>query len=154
MATETKLYLASSWRNALQPGILHVLRSCGHDVYDFRNPAPGRKGFAWSDIDPRWESWSAEQWRDALKDPIAREAFALDYGAIEASDGVALLLPAGRSASFELGAGVGLRKPYNAVICLEPTEPELMFLGLPILTTTGEVFRWAVKLPGGREPTA
>lgn len=42
------IYVASSWRNLLQPGIVVALRRCGHDVYDFRNPAPGNKGFAWA----------------------------------------------------------------------------------------------------------
>ena len=36
-----KIYVASSWRNLLQPGIVLALRRCGHEVYDFRNPAPG-----------------------------------------------------------------------------------------------------------------
>lgn len=31
-----KLYLASSWRNNIYPGILHTLRRFGHEVYDFR----------------------------------------------------------------------------------------------------------------------
>jgi len=46
-----KIYVASSWRNPIQPRIVRVLREAGHTVYDFRNPAPGYKGFAWSDLD-------------------------------------------------------------------------------------------------------
>lgn len=42
-----RIYLASSWRNAAQPGLVALLRSWGHEVYDFRNPAPGETGFAW-----------------------------------------------------------------------------------------------------------
>lgn len=33
-----KIYVASSWRNLLQPAVVHVLRRCGHDVYDFKHP--------------------------------------------------------------------------------------------------------------------
>jgi hypothetical protein len=45
----------------LQPAIVLALRRCGHEVYDFKkNPAPG-KVFAWSDIDPNWQNWTAEE---------------------------------------------------------------------------------------------
>ena len=40
-----KIYMASSWRNADQPRVLRMIRELGHDVYDFRNPAPGNEGF-------------------------------------------------------------------------------------------------------------
>lgn len=36
-----KIYVASSWRNSHQPAVVQALRADGHDVYDFRNPAPG-----------------------------------------------------------------------------------------------------------------
>jgi hypothetical protein len=29
-----KIYVASSWRNLLQPGIIHLLRLGGHQVYE------------------------------------------------------------------------------------------------------------------------
>ena len=35
-----KIYVASSWRNAQQPAVVARLREAGHEVYDFRNPAP------------------------------------------------------------------------------------------------------------------
>ena len=35
-----RIYVASSWRNALQPGVVTKLRRDGHEVYDFREPAP------------------------------------------------------------------------------------------------------------------
>ena len=50
-----KLYVASSWRNLNQPTVVELLRKCGHEVYDFRNPAPGDNGFHWEEIDPDWE---------------------------------------------------------------------------------------------------
>lgn len=39
-----KIYLASSWRNERQPAVLAALREAGHEVYDFRNPAPRHEG--------------------------------------------------------------------------------------------------------------
>lgn len=49
----TYVYLASSWRNPLQPAVSAVLTAAGIDHYDFRNPEGGT-GFAWSEIDPDW----------------------------------------------------------------------------------------------------
>lgn len=80
------IYVASSWRNLLQPGIVLALRRCGHVVYDFKNPAPGNKGFAWSDIDPNWQSWTPDEYRAALQHPIAKKGYALDIDALKACD--------------------------------------------------------------------
>jgi len=70
------IYVASSWRNTLQPVIVSLLRTQGLCVYDFRNPAPGNHGFAWSQIDPGWDTWTPEQYRTALTHPIAQAGFA------------------------------------------------------------------------------
>lgn len=34
------IYVASSWRCARQPAVVAALRAAGHEVYDFKNPAP------------------------------------------------------------------------------------------------------------------
>jgi hypothetical protein len=47
-----RIYVASSWRNDVQPVAVEMFRQLGHEVYDFRNPRPGDNGFHWSDIDP------------------------------------------------------------------------------------------------------
>lgn len=36
-----KVYVASSWRNKLQPDVVAIIRAAGHEVYDFRNPEEG-----------------------------------------------------------------------------------------------------------------
>jgi hypothetical protein len=43
------VYVASSWRNHLQPAVIATLRAAGIDCYDFRNPDVGT-GFAWSQV--------------------------------------------------------------------------------------------------------
>ena len=98
-----KIYVASSWRNYLQPAIVVMLRRCGHEVYDFRNPGPGKNGFGWRSIAPGWEKWTPAEYRKALEHPIAKEGFALDMGALKESECCVLVLPSGRSASFEFG---------------------------------------------------
>ena len=133
-----KIYVASSWRNLVQPAVVVALRKCGHAVYDFRHPAPGRSGFAWSDIDPDWKAWDPAMYREALKHPIAVAGYNLDIDALRACDRVVMVLPAGRSASWEFGYAMGERKP-GYVFQLEPQEPELMFREATILTSFDEL---------------
>lgn len=134
-----KIYIASSWRNLLQPAIVHALRRCGHDVYDFKNPAPGNKGFAWSDIDPNWQSWNPAEYRAALQHPIAQAGYALDINALRDCEACVLVLPSGRSASWEFGYAMGQGK-RGAVVQLDGVEPELMYREAEIITTMDELF--------------
>lgn len=142
------IYVASSWRNILQIVIVHALRRCGHEVYDFRNPAPGNKGFAWSDIDPNWKNWTPEEYRDALRYPAAVLGYALDIGALRRCDACVLVLPAGRSSSWEFGYAMGSGKS-GYVIQLESQEPELMFREATIITSMNELFD---KFDESKEP--
>ena len=67
-----KIYVASSWRNIYQPAVVRKLRELGHEVYDFRDPAPGNYGFAWSQIDPDWQNWTPDEYVKCLEHPIAK----------------------------------------------------------------------------------
>lgn len=134
-----RIYVASSWRNVLQPGIVHALRRCGHEVYDFRQPEPGNNGFHWSEIDPAWKSWTPEQYREALKHPVAERGYGFDIGALRACEAVVFVLPCGRSASWEFGYAMGQGK-RGYVVAFEPCEPELMFREATILTSMDELF--------------
>jgi nucleoside 2-deoxyribosyltransferase len=133
------IYVASSWRNLLQPAIVRMLRQSGHEVYDFRNPAPGEKGFAWAEIDPDWESWTPDEYRAALKHPIARAGYAHDIGALKRCDCCVLVLPSGRSASWEFGYAMGQGK-RGVVVQFDDFEPELMYADAEFATSTDEVF--------------
>ena len=121
-----KIYVASSWRNSYQPEVVSVLREQGHEVYDFRNPAPGDNGFHWSELDEKWQDWSPENFRDALNDPIAVDGFNSDASALKSSDCCVLVLPSGRSAHLEAGFMAGMGKPL-IIFIPEPCEPELMY---------------------------
>ena len=136
-----KIYVASSWRNHLQPGIVHILRRCGHEVYDFRRPAPGVSGFAWSAIDPNWKNWTAEEYGKALQHPIARRGYAYDIEAIKNCDACVLVLPSGRSASWELGYAMGLGKA-GYVMQLDNFEPELMYAEARFIPSIDVLFEW------------
>ena len=123
------IYVASSWRCKWQPYAVEQLRAGPEkfEVYDFRNPAPGNTGFRWSDIDPDWQHWSADQLATALSHPIAVEGFRHDAEALARCDACVLVLPCGRSAHLELGWAIGAGK-IGAVYAPDGfTEPELMY---------------------------
>lgn len=123
----SRIYLASSWRNEDQPRVVSMIRKAGHEVYDFRNPPNGVKGFAWSELDPNWENWTAEEYRENLKKKRALNGFHSDFNAMQWADTGVLLLPSGRSAHLELGwmSGAGKR---TIILTKDGQEPELMAL--------------------------
>lgn len=134
-----RIYVASSWRNTHQQAIVAALREAGHDVYDFRNPRPGDKGFAWSEIDPNWLNWDPETFRRCLTHPIAKDGFASDMDALASCDACVLVLPCGRSAHLELGWAAGAGK-LTAVLFTGQDEPELMYRMLHhVCVDVGEV---------------
>jgi len=121
-----KIYVASSWRNQFQPQVVNILRSIGHEVYDFRNPVEGNNGFSWSEIDEDWINWTPLEYVTALKDPIAENGFKLDFDAMKWADCCVMVLPCGRSANTEAGWMKGSGKK---VYVYQPIrqEPELMY---------------------------
>lgn len=121
----SRVYVASSWRNEVQPRVVAACRAAGHWVYDFREPRPGEKGFHWSEISPDWKSWTPEDLRAALQHPIAKRGFEFDWQAMLWADSCILVMPSGRSAHIEAGYFVGAGK--RLVILLAPGEPELMY---------------------------
>lgn len=120
-----KVYVASSWRNQLQPLVVADLRINGHEVYDFKNPAPGDNGFHWSEIDPNWQNWTEEEYIKALDHPIAESGFAKDFNAMNLADACVMVMPCGRSAHVEAGWMQGAGKP--TIILVTKAEPELMY---------------------------
>jgi len=122
----SSIYVASSWRNKDQSKVVSILRNIGFNVYDFRNPGPGDKGFHWSEIDPKWQSWTENQYIESLKNPISEDGYKKDFNAMAMADTCVLLLPSGRSAHLEAGWFVGVGKSLY-IVCTEPTEPELMY---------------------------
>jgi hypothetical protein len=121
-----QVYVASSWRNPHQQGVVAALRKDGHEVYDFRNPRPGDHGFSWAEIDSGWQDWTPLGFREALDHPVARQGFSSDFGAMIRADTFVLVLPSGRSSHLELGWAAGARK--RTAVMLAVGEPELMYL--------------------------
>lgn len=125
-----KIYVASSWRNLIQQDIVKLLRAAGHDVYDFRNPAPGNHGFAWSEVNPDWKQWTPEEFIEDLYSghSAIKRGFAFDRDALEACDMCVLVLHCGRSAHLEAGYAAGMGKKVIFYLTPDNFEPELMYL--------------------------
>lgn len=120
-----KIYVASSWRNDIQPGVVALLRGAGHEVYDFKNPKWNESGFHWSEIDQGWQYWSFKEYLEALEHPLALSGYKSDIDALDWCDVCVLVLPCGRSAHLELGYAVGQQK-LTAILHNGAAEPELM----------------------------
>ena len=121
-----KVYVASSWRNTIQPEVVRLLRSSGFEVYDFKDPANDKDAFRWSDLGiERPEDWSPERCIEFLSHPRAEEGFRQDFDAMRWADACVLVLPAGRSANLEAGWFVGSGKPL--VVLKDYGNPDLMY---------------------------
>ncbi|AXQ51494.1 hypothetical protein SEA_AMOCHICK_64 [Mycobacterium phage Amochick] len=130
MADTKRIYVASSWRNDLQGGVVQFLRAAGFEVYDFKNP-PNGSGFHWSEVALHrlpnlLDQVPVDDYLAAVDHPRAVEGFASDFDAMHWADAVVLVLPCGRSAHLELGWAVGAGK-RTAVLLDDPCTPELMY---------------------------
>lgn len=132
------VYVASSWRNPVQPALIQVLKAAGIDHYDFRNPPDGA-GFGWPEVrDASFRPTEhnvaakgtdhvpADEYLRMIDHPRAVEGFAADFAAMEKADTFVLVLPCGKSAHLELGWAVGAGK-RTAILLEDEVEPELMY---------------------------
>lgn len=125
------VYVASSWRNPLQPAVVAALRSAGIDHYDFRDPEGGT-GFSWKDVGGCRQNILGEdretvdRYLQMVHHPVATAGFASDFEAMERADTFVLVLPCGKSAHLELGWAVGAGK-RTAILLEDPLQPELMY---------------------------
>lgn len=134
-----KIYVASSWRNTLQPSVVSMLRVFGHEVYDFRHPATDRNGFAWRDCGSM-NAYTVSGYLQAIQSQRAQEGFALDKQALDWCDVCVMVLPCGRSAHLEAGYACGQGKRVYFLLHETAFEPELMYLlGTACATTLTEI---------------
>lgn len=96
-----KIYVASSWRNQYFPDVVKKLREYGHEVYDFRNPPHNHGAFMWKDVDPDFDKWTVEEYKQGLQHPSSERQFQADLDALHWSDTCLLVLLCGRSAHPE-----------------------------------------------------
>lgn len=144
------VYVASSWRCAMQPAVIQMLKAASIPHYDFRNPGGGT-GFSWHEVMPTFDFDKqlapAEDYLTGLEHPRAVEGFESDFAAMEKADTFVLVLPCGRSAHLELGWAVGAGK--RTAILLDPdldtgeVTPELMYKMVDhIATSAFDLLGW------------
>lgn len=137
-----KIYVASSWRNQLQPSVVAMLREFGHEVYDFRNPTPGNSGFGWRKCGD-FDAYTIPGYLQALESKRALEGYMLDKAALDWCDTCVLVLPCGRSAHLEAGYAAGQGKRVYFLLHETGFEPELMYLlGTRCATSVTEIIEW------------
>lgn len=127
------IYVASSWRNRFQPGVIERLRAEGHTCYDFRNPngAGENTGFGWQQIDPNWQTWTLAQYKQALTHATAQKGFESDERGMIRADACVLVMPSGRSAHIEFGWMLGRGQLGYVLLSEEGFDPDLMYLLTP-----------------------
>ena len=133
----SRIYVASSWRNAFQQDVVANLRDCGHTVYNFREDGDGWGnsaqsysgfgGFHWSKVDPNWQKWSEdiEKYITGLDDWRAVQGFHRDMDALKKSEVCVMVMPCGPSASMEMGWACGSGR-FVVVYVPAIKEPDLM----------------------------
>ncbi len=129
-----KIYLASSWENMRLPGVMHVLRRCGHDVYDFKRPTPATSGYRMSN-----EPLASEAFHDACSAPGAVNGLNMNLLAIRLAQAFVLVLPSDLSAAAYYGYALAEDKLLY-VLCLDQAKPELAFAKAKILLSMNDVF--------------
>jgi hypothetical protein len=148
--SQTKIYVASSWKNEHQPAVVAALRTRPFDVYDFKDPAMDT-GFHWSKIDGHWSEWTPERYKKALQHPLAEAAYLADKKALDEADICVLVLPSGRSASWEFGYHFG-RTGRPGIVYMPPdisfvaSSPELMYREAIITSSLDEVVEAACDM--------
>lgn len=123
-----KIYLASSWKNTVYGRVLSLLRACGYEVYDFRDPVDGNGTFNWEGIVDMSKGgvFPARTNIELLGTMPVYNGFMRDFDAMRAADCCVLLLPCGRSAHLEAGYFKGAGKGL-IVALTEPQGPDLMY---------------------------
>lgn len=149
----TKIYVASSWKNHLQPAVVRICRFLGFEVYDFKNPKPGDHGFSWKEIAPEFKNGDvidSDTYKRLLNSPEAERGYQNDITALKECDICLFVLPCGRSASWEFGYACAGNKRC-AVLWFGLHEPDLMFKETTILANAQELESWL--LSQGTAPT-
>lgn len=132
------VYVASSWKNAMQAGVVAGLRAAGIECYDFKNPEHNT-GFHWSEVGVDSNGVEVKEYLDGLNHPRSEIGFKSDFDAMHRADVCILVLPSGRSAHIEAGWMKGNGKKL-AILLVPEMEvnglvmPELMYKMADLIT--------------------
>jgi hypothetical protein len=99
-----------------------------YNPYDYRRAGEHGCGFSWDQLDKNSAHWTVEQYKDALRNPIARAAFQRDADAIASCEACVGVMPSGRSSHLETGICVQRGIPIFILLAREcPPSWDLMY---------------------------
>lgn len=118
----TSIYVGGSLRNPLIPMFANRIEELGLEAFaDWKQPGP--------EADDHWREYARMRgwnYRQALDSYGASQIFDFDKLHLDRTDGMVLLMPAGKSAHLELGYTVGRGKPGFIVFEEEPERWDVM----------------------------
>lgn len=148
---ERYVYVASSWRNDVQPEVCSALFLRGVPHYDFKRPNGDPDGFHWSQVMDNYQRGGeavgqkapVDEYIRALQHPRAIEGFHKDWDAMQRADTCVLILPCNRSAHLELGWFVGQGRRTAILLDGDFVTPELMYKMVDFMTSDiTSLIRW------------
>lgn len=117
------IYVIGSLRNENIPVVGNAIRAAGFEAFDdWWGTGPEADDF-WL----KYEKLRGRNYVEALKGRAAQNTFNLDKLNIDRSEGVLMVLPAGRSGHMEFGYARGQGKPGVILLQGEPDRYDVMY---------------------------
>ncbi len=126
------IYIIGSLRNEKIPDVGNAIRTAGFDAFDDWWGTGPKADDHWLD----YEKKRGRTYEEALQGRAAQNTFALDRDNILRSEGVIMVLPAGRSGHLEFGFARGHGKPGVILLDKEPERYDVMYNFASKVTTS------------------
>ena len=117
------IYLAGSLRNPLVPIIGNKIRELGIDVFDDWFAGGKHADDEWRD----YEKARGHTYDQSLKGWAAKHIFEFDKHHLDRTDGLVMVMPAGKSSHLELGYTIGKGKPGFVLFDAVPERYDVMY---------------------------
>lgn len=117
------IYIIGSLRNENIPVVGNAVRAAGFDAFDDWYGVGPKADDHWFD----YEKQRGRTYAEALQGRAAQNTFALDRDNILRSEGVIMVLPAGKSGHLEFGFARGNGKPGVILFDKEPERYDVMY---------------------------
>ena len=118
-----RIYLAGSLRNPLVPIIGNKLREYGYEVFDDWFAGGKHADDEWRD----YEKARGHTYGESLKGWAAKHIFEFDKYHLDRTDGLIMVMPAGKSSHLELGYTIGKGKPGYVLFDTVPERYDVMY---------------------------
>lgn len=117
------IYIIGSLRNEAIPHVGNAVRAAGFEAFDDWHGTGPKADDHWFE----YEKLRGRTYTEALAGRAAQNTFALDRDNIMRSEGVIMVLPAGRSGHMEFGFARGRGIPGVILLDKEPERYDVMY---------------------------